>query len=208
MRCPGLDEITQQTLALLPRGRAWRSHRQTPEPSSVLWQYWRSVSELSAFFVERVCALRLQFWCATQSETRDQWMIEYGLPDACDPFPDLCSKVAAIGGTRCEYYAIIAARAGWAIDCGVLNETCGDEAGCGQAGCAQAGGQVGGSILVINVHLDQSPAYTAAAESVPYAGNFGAGGSLACDPDITALQCVLERVVHAHITINYQTQEA
>jgi hypothetical protein len=30
-------------------------------------------------------------------------MAEYGLPDGCDPFPDLCTKVAAIGGTRCEY---------------------------------------------------------------------------------------------------------
>lgn len=204
MRCPTLDEITEQTLALLPRGRAWRSHRQGPEPTSVLWQFWRSVSELAAWYVERVCALRLEFWCATQSETRDQWMIEYGLPDICDPFPDLCTKVAAIGGTRCEYYAFIASRAGWSIVCETMADSCGAMAGLAQAGCASPGGRIGGATIVITVLLNESPAYTGAIEVLPYAGNFQAGAALACDPDITPLKCVLDRVVHAHIVINYQ----
>lgn len=207
MRCPDVDDITTQALALLPRGRAWRSHRQGPEPSSVLWQYWRAVSEVAAYLTARVCALRLEFWCATQSETNDQWLIEYGLPDACDPFPDLCTKVAAIGGTRCEYYAFIAARAGWSISCEVLGQDCGDYAGNAEMGCAQTGGQIGGYIVVIHVYLSESPAYVAAVETEPFAGNFQIGASLACAPDITALKCVLDRVVHAHILIDYQTQE-
>ncbi len=206
MRCPTVDDITTQALALLPRGRAWRSHRQGPEPESVLWQYWRSVSEVFAFFTKRVCELRLEFWCATQSETYDQWMTEYGLPDLCDPFPDLCTKVAAIGGTRCEYYAFIAARAGWSIDCAVLDQDCGDYTGEAEMGCAQVGGQIGGTIIVINVYLNESPAYLVPSETAPYAGNFQIGNSLACEPDITALKCVLDRVVHAHITIIYNTE--
>lgn len=207
MRCPTVDDITTQALALLPRGRAWRSHRQGPEPSSVLWQYWRAVSEVVGYLTARICALRLEFWCATQSETFDQWMTEYGLPDACDPFPDLCTKVAAIGGTRCEYYAFIAARAGWSIDCRVVQQDCGDYAGKAQMGCAQVGGQIGGFIVAIIVYLNESPAYVAAAEGEPFLGNFQIGGALACAPDISPLKCVLDRVVHAHIVIDYQTKD-
>ena len=205
MRCPTIDDITTQALALLPRGRAWRSHRQGPEPGSVLWQYWRSVSEVVAFLTARICALRLEFWCATQSETYEQWMVEYGLPDACDPFPDLCTKVAAIGGTRCEYYAFIAARAGWSISCETVVDGCGAMAGQMVAGCAAPGGQIGGATVVITVFLNESPAYVGAIETLPYAGNFSAGAALACDPDINALKCVLDRVVHAHLAIQYQT---
>ena len=126
MRCPTLDDTTSALLALLPRGRAWQTNEGVPMPGqeigfappgfnndafstvetkpSIIWQYWRSVAVVFQYATERLCALRQEFWCQSASETRDEWMVEYGLPDACDPFPDLCTKVAAIGGTRCEYY--------------------------------------------------------------------------------------------------------
>src|SRR4051812_19380625 len=124
MRCPTLDEITTAVLSLLPRGRAWQTNEGLPRPGfepafnpkafqsdafqttreapSILWQYWRSFAVVVDYLTQRLCALRLEFWCQTLNETHDGWMTEYGLPDECDPFPDLCTKVAAIGGTRCE----------------------------------------------------------------------------------------------------------
>jgi hypothetical protein len=42
--------------------------------------------------------------------------------------------------------------------------------------------------------------------SVSLIGNFQIGGSLACDPDITPLKCILDRVIHAHIVTLYQTE--
>jgi len=221
--CPTFLESFLATCALWPRGRAWPvSDGSTPTnyynwllalvgiPATwptgfVQAGYSAAIAAVRNYIETRLCALRLEFWCATQSETFDQWMIEYGLPDDCDPFPDLCAKVAAIGGTRCEYYAAIAARAGWSITCEALNNDCGGMAGDFEAGCSSPGGQIGGSTIVIVVDLHESPAYVTPFETLPYAGNFEAGLSLACTPDITPLTCILDRVVHAHITVQYQT---
>lgn len=220
-RCPTFVESFMATCALWPRGRAWPvSDGSTPAnfldwistvvgiPSSwptgfVQAGYTAAIALVRNYIETRLCALRLEFWCATQSETNDQWLIEYGLPDACDPFPDLCTKVAAIGGTRCEYYAAVAARAGWSIACGLVNNDCGGAAGNFQAGCDFPGGQIGGAKVVITVFLDESAAYVAPSEAQPFAGNFSAGLGLACEPDITSLKCILDRVVHAHIILDY-----
>lgn len=208
MRCPSVDDITAQVLALLPRGRAWQTHDRMPsQDSSTIYRYWRSFSEVLAFLTRRLCDLRLEFWCATHSETHDLWMREYGLPDSCDPFPDLCAKVAALGGARCEYYAEIAARAGWSIDCVTSNTDCGGAAGNFQAGCDVTGGVIGGAMIMIIVRLHESPAYLAPLTSGPFAGNLQVGRGLDCDPDISPLKCILDRVVHAHIEIEYRTIE-
>jgi hypothetical protein len=230
LRCPTTREFLESVLALLPRGRAWQSNEGGPlaglvrafdpgvfddppfqtrsRTQSVLMGFWRSIAQVGTFINQRFCDLRLEFWCATQTETRDLWMAEYGLPDSCDPFPDLCTKVAAIGGTRCEYYAALAARAGWSIECETLAQSdCGDSAGELVAGCGFPGGRANGGVIRIVVNLHESPAYAGAFEALPYAGNFGAGDTLACDPDISPLKCILDRVVHAHIAIVYEVNE-
>ena len=139
LRCPTLAEVLASALKLLPKGRAWQTHEGGPappldrgfnpgafdndafstrsKPGSTLFRFWKAVAACFTFVTQRLCDLRLEFWCATHKETHDLWMAEYGLPDLCDPFPDLCTNVAAIGGTRCEYYAAIAARSGWSISC-------------------------------------------------------------------------------------------
>lgn len=230
LRCPSAHEVLQSVLQHLPRGRAWQSNEGGPlmglvrafdpgafddppfqtrqRTQSTLLGFWRSISSVVTFILQRFCDLRLEFWCATHKETHDLWMAEYGLPDSCDPFPDLCTKVAAIGGTRCEYYAAIAARAGWTITCeNILDTDCGASAGNAVAGCDVAGGVHAAGMLKITVNLHESPAYAGAFEALPYAGNFGAGETLACDPDITPLTCILDRVVHAHIAIVYDINE-
>jgi hypothetical protein len=213
----------------MPRGRAWQSNEGGPVPgiarafdlsgfdpngfqtknrdATKLSQFWAAIAVVVTFIMSRWCDLRLEFWCATHKETDDLWMAEYGLPDACDPFPDLCTKVAALGGTRCEYYAALAARAGWSISCDTVTGDCGDYAGFAEVGCAQTGTANAGATIVITVNLSQSPAFIAPIEAGAYAGNFQVGGSLACDPDISPLVCLLSRVVHAHVITRYETFE-
>ena len=50
---------------------------------------------------------------APMSETRDVWEAEYGYPDACEAYENLCEKVTAVGGANCAYFADVAARRGW-----------------------------------------------------------------------------------------------
>ncbi|WP_316158460.1 MULTISPECIES: hypothetical protein [unclassified Bradyrhizobium] len=225
LRCPTAPDILASALKLLPKGRAWQSHEGGPRDGaeiafqpdafssgfatryrkpSWLLRFWKSVAEVYAFLNQRLCDLRLEFWCATHKETHDLWMAEYGLPDACDPFPDLCAKVAAIGGTRCDYYAGIAARAGWSIACVDQLARCGAQAGFAKPGRAKPGGQSSAKLQIL-VDLDNSTAYTGGPRRLPLAGKMKAGRPLACGPDISPLECILSRVVHAEIQIAYVT---
>lgn len=225
-RCPTARDVLDACLALLPRGRAWQTHESGPlagqekgftekafddgafatqfSTSTVLRKYWQGVASVFAFVTNRLCDLRLEFWCASQTETNDLWMAEYGLPDTCDPFPDLCTKVAAIGGTRCEYYATIAARAGWSIACVEGFGSCGTRVGArrSKAGIAQPG-HIRGAKIAILVDMGASTAFASTRRARPKAGRLQAGGRLACGPDISALECLLARVVHAEIEVTY-----
>lgn len=205
MHCPTRDEVLASTLSLLPRGRAWRNNEGGPEVGSVLYAFWQSLAAGLHFFVERICALRLEMFCATMSETREQWLAEYGLPDACDPFPDLCAKVAALGGSTCPYFVAAAARAGWSIDCEDEVARCGAEFGCDEFGCTEFGGVIPTVRLIITVDLSESPAYQGAYEGRPFFGCMQFGMSLACDADIGPLQCLLDRIAPAHVEIVYNT---
>lgn len=229
-KCPStLDEMTEALLKLLPRGRAWQTSEGLPErfmePSfnsgsfsdtgfavqskdgSTIWKYFRSIAEPLFYFYQRACDLRREFWCQSIVETRDDWMKEYGLPDECDPFPDLCVKVSAVGGTRCEYYAEVAARLGWTIDCVEEISSCGGRAGCSRAGRARAGSTLGRAQLKIVVYLDESPAWLPTTRFLPaLAGRMRAGRRMTCGPNIYALQCLLSRVIHAEIFTVYEVR--
>ena len=123
--CPDLDAMRDQVFALLPPGRAWQTHDGGPWPGTRLYGFWSAVASLRAYFNARMCAMREQFFCATADEMRDIWLAQYGLPDDCDPFPDLCAKVQAIGGARCEYFQAVTQRKGWVIDCLAGEDQCG-----------------------------------------------------------------------------------
>lgn len=225
-RCPTFEESLAATAALLPQGRMWpardlgRVERYlnwltglVTTPKRDAWPagfvqcgFVAALASVRNFIESRICDLRLEFFCATRKETDPEWMKEYGLPDACDPFPDLCAKVAALGGSRCEYYADIAARAGWSLTCLDVHDGCGDMAGLADAGDAQTGDGIPFNTLQVVVDLGSSPAYVASDEAAPFAGALEAGFSLACDPGISPLQCILDRIVHAEIEIVYTTQ--
>jgi hypothetical protein len=172
---------------------------------SIIWSYWRAFAQVMKYLSDRACALRQEFWCQSISETRDAWMYEYGLPDDCDPFPDLCTKVAAIGGTRCEYYAQIAARSGWSVTCLENVVSCGSRAGYSRAGKARAGATIGLSVLRVIVFLEASPALAPRGRYLASrAGRMRAGRRLTCGPDLTPLICVLSRVVHAELLLTFE----
>lgn len=199
--CPTLDECHGVLRDLLPRGRAWDAARRE---GTTLWRFWRALAHLFQFINARICAASEEFFCSTANETRDGWLIEYGLPDDCDPFPDLCTKVAAIGGTRCDYYAAVAARAGWSISCDEGSDGCGTMAGCGKAGAAVAGRRPGPSQLRIIIHLDESPSYQAPTVPRAQSGCIKAGQRLSCGPNVSPVICLIERVVHAHLNVTYE----
>jgi hypothetical protein len=124
-------------LRLLPRGRAWQSNEGGPlpyhvaafdpavfdpavfdaedKPGTILFRFIAALSHVFHFLRARLCSLRLEIWCQTKNETTPEWLAEYALPDDCDPFPDLCEKVAALGGSRCEYFNARIARKGWRV---------------------------------------------------------------------------------------------
>lgn len=204
MFCPTSEQITEQAIALLPRGRAWQTAEAGPRPGTTIYGFWRALGELLGFSTARLCSLREEFFCFSTVEMLDLWLESYGLPDTCDPFPDLCAKVAAQGGARCEDLAAIAAASGWSIACRDANEICGLVADCGYADNAFAGNASPRSTIIITVYLAQSAAYAGAFEVLPYADNFIADRALACDPDIAPLVCVLSRVMHAHLAVEYE----
>lgn len=207
LRCPTRDEILGSLLKLLPQGRAWQSREGGPRPPRVLHGFWLAVAAVLEFVNARFCALREEFFCATQTETRDLWMAEYGLPDACDPFPDLCVKVAALGGARCEYFNAIVARAGWSVTCIDATHGCGGHYGCADTrygGTLGYGAQFAAQFtLLVNTH--ESPAYGGPALNPPvYGGQFRYGQPIACGQQIDALRCLMDRIAPAHVEITYQ----
>lgn len=201
--CGDADALTAQAIALLPRGRAWQTDENGPRPGSILYGYWRSVAETFAFLNQRLCDLHAEFFCATRSETDAEWMAEYGLPDECDPFPDLCAKVAARGGPDCDVYKAVAAEAGWDIDCTEATETCGSFADCAFADNMIAANGPVPAVISIRVYRDTSPAYSGGLRGGAYADCLIADGILDCPPDISGLICILNRIVHAHVRVDY-----
>ncbi len=199
--CPDLDDCHAELRALLPRGKAWSAAHRV---GTGLWRFWRALAHPLHEAHQRICDLRRQFWCRTTDELFDQWLVEYGLPDACDPFPDVCAKVTAVGGTRCEYYQAVALRAGWNIDCEGPSGVCGAIADDARADCAVAGGgEPLRSLLTFTVHLPSSPAYRASGADALVADCAVTDQAFGCAPDIGPLVCVLERIVPAHVEIVY-----
>ena len=224
LRCPTLPERIAATLALLPSGRAWGADDSYPEAphdaafdpaafaspafdtqsrqGTLIYRFFSALGAVLHYAESRLCSLRGEFFCATATETRGRWLEEFGLPDACDPFPDLCAKVAAIGGARCEYFQAVAAGAGWSITCDAGLIECGGRANCGRAGRMRAGRRFS-NLLKLTVHVAASPAYGGRTQTPPRAGRMRAGHPINCGPNIDGLRCLIERIAPAHVIVSY-----
>lgn len=228
-RCPTRLQVFRQLLLLLPPGKAWQSldapgqaytvtmaqpgfaqpglFQTLDRPLTVMHAFWSATADFFYQLTALLCALRLEFFCATQSQTRDLWLAEYGLPDACDPNPDICAKAAATGGTRCEYFAEVALRAGWSIDCRNFSSTLCAMFGAYRFAEIGLGGVGGVATIEITVHLNDSPAFQRGTQAQPFFGAMQFGNTLNCAADISSLVCLLDRIVPAHVAVIYVTSE-
>lgn len=233
-KCPTKEEYLIQLLALLPRGRAWQSHEdasaaviqrfedyvavtgeaQTGDAMvgqegyrvarTVLSAYWAAYAEICEYVSARACKLLAEFFCASLDETFDWWSIDYGFPDPCDPWNDLCEKVAAQGGASCAYITWAASRRGWSIIC----SDCGSAQAQAVAGCAYAGQWTSTcydcQANTINIVVDvlNSPAYVVF-NNPAVAGCCRVGCVSLCAPNIQQVECLIERVKPAHVQAVY-----
>jgi len=226
-RCPSKWELWRQLLALLPRGRAWQTHeavaeRWVPPESSqvgtfevgetglggepdldrltVMQQYWAAYAEVLEYLHTRACALIEEFFCATTVELRQEWSIDYGYPDPCEPWDTLCDKVRAQGGATCAYLAELAARLGYTIEC--LDDCpAGAAADCAVADCTPVAHQCVPNRIVIRILSAESPAMV----TPPV---YAADAAVAdCTPPCSTpdqVICLIERFKPAHVLATYE----
>lgn len=216
--CPSKWALFEQISAVLRPGRAQQTHIDTIEIAAVsddIWppdnpwsasltvmqQYWAAFAEVLEYLHQRACALVPEMFCSTVNETRREWETEYGFPDACEHYEELCAKVNAIGGTQCTYFAALAASRGWALTCrDCATEPLGSSADCAAADCSAVACTTScdPDTLIFEVSLRNSPAYV-----TPDLSNAAdcavADCSDLCEPSLEALKCLIERVKPAHV---------
>lgn len=228
--CPTRDQLFQQLIALLPRGRAWQTHEAVHEfwPSgtgvgefdvgedhigelavdrlTVMQQFWMAYAAVLAELNTRACELVEQMFCDTVSELLPEWMADYGLPDGCGPWATVCAKIASIGGAGMQTLVDFALDLGWAIE---ITECApafvpGARAGCSTAGCAKSCSCPDFTIHV-NVLTESSPAFEAPLANPARAGAARPGASVAapCPPGAEPLICLIDRFKPAHIKAIY-----
>jgi uncharacterized protein YmfQ (DUF2313 family) len=224
--CPSQDDTTLALLALLPRGKAWPANdgggtymnfkawlaglgSSIPAPSQwgpgfVQAAYFAAVATVLQWTAQQFCDLKAEFFCASASQTLDLWNAEYGLPDACDPRADLCTRVESLAGSDCAFFFSLAARAGWDIACYTGAQSTGARGGCCYGGNENCVGSMGiaAACVMIQVSLSGSVAYQQVG-SPPLGGLLMGGQPVNCLPSILALQCLLARVAQAHLTLIY-----
>lgn len=228
-RCPTKWQLWRQILALLPRGRAFQTHEAGAEfirasESSEFGKYelgstglgtepiverltgqqqfWAAYAEVLEHMHQRACALLEEFFCATTVELREQWGVEYGFPDSCEPWDTLCDKVRAEGGATCAYLTSLAARIGWVIQCTDCLPT-DDCAGYMVAGCNEPC-VCTPNVIYIRVLRGLSPAFTGNTQSEALAGVMEAGCNVTCDPAPEQVVCLIERFKPAHVKAIYE----
>lgn len=216
--CPTKWQLWRQIIALLPRGRAWQTHEgpvygatEAGDPDvdtlTVMEQFWAAYAEVLEYLHQRACALIEEFFCETMQELRPEWFTEWGFPDPCEPFDNVCEKMRATGGNRCEYFVALAAARGWSlecIDCASLPDVA-ESADCMAADCSSPScdDDCGPDTIILIIHTAESPAYVS-----PLINNaadcMAADCSSLCDPTVAPLQCLIERVRPAHTKVIYR----
>jgi uncharacterized protein YmfQ (DUF2313 family) len=207
MRCPDHEQMLASVQALTPRGRAWQNSPVVEPGETVQRQFWRALSYPFFLLNQRLCKLVDEFFCETAEETLDTWAQEYGFPDPCDPFADLCAKVDAVGDSTIAYAVAAAAERGWAISIAESWTLRSEVARCGIArtGAAICGAASGVS-WTITIRLGSSSAYSSPRYAAPRAGRMRAGQFLSCGPDIEPLRCLIRRIAPAHADLIFTTQ--
>jgi hypothetical protein len=197
--CPTDQEVSLSAAALRPRGDAWRNGGHEEIDGSVMGLFFDGIGHAAGPTHRRLCDLVEEFFCSTAFQTRDLWQLEYGLPDACSPFLDLCAKINIVGDSTTDYVAAAAASRGWVITIAeewITNSQEG-RAKHARAGAARCAARTGVK-WIVSVLRDLSPSYTAIALTPPLAGRLRAGLKLNCDAGIDPLRCLVRLIAPAH----------
>lgn len=206
LTCPTDSDAAFALAALRPRGDAWRNGGFDALEGSVMGRFFTGLGAGFGPAHRQICAMVAEFFCATADQTLDVWRVEYGVPDGCDPFEDVCEKVNAVGDTTSAYAVAAAARRGWSIAIAedfITNvEDC--TAGLGLAGTMLCGAETGVK-WTMTAHLTASSAYVAADDTEPLAGLLLPGEDLACPPDVSPLECLIRRIAPAHADLEFLT---
>jgi len=211
--CPTKWMLWRQILGLLPPGRAWQTHEEfgaypdDVEPDldqlTVMQQYWAGFAEVLEYLHQRACGLLAEMFCHSVSETLPEWQKDLGMPDDCERYENICEKFIEDGGARCEDFVAAAAARGWSITCRDCGSNDPARAGVGTAGCAVVCSCQANTVW-ITIDTANSPAYVAPAKARPRAGCARVGCNRMCDPDVSLLMCVIDRIRHAHLKFIYE----
>ena len=144
--CPvDKDALAARICADLPDGWIWEG---ADRPGTVMNQVVMALSEHYGDLHQEVCDMLPEFFCSTADKMLPEWNDDYGLPDDCG-INDLCAKVAALGGARCEDIVELGQLIGYEICCDELPPN--TQTGCWNLGCSQLAPRVeqqaGGSSL-------------------------------------------------------------
>lgn len=204
--CPTDEGAAFALAALRPRGDAWRNGGFDALEGSVQGRFFSALGAGFGPAHRRICAMTAEFFCSTAVATLDVWRAEYGVPDGCDPFADLCEKVNAVGDTTAVYAVAAAARRGWSITIDeewITNvEDC--TLGLGLVGTVMCGAE-NGVKWVITVTLAASTSYVASDATEPLVDLLLPGEALSCPPDIEPLKCLIRRIAPAHADLEFLT---
>ena len=95
--CHSDEQIAQSLASLRPRGDAWRHGGFDALAGSGMGDFFAALGAAFGPTDRRVCDMVDEFFCSTAAETLDLWALDYGVPDGCDPFENVCEKVNAVG---------------------------------------------------------------------------------------------------------------
>lgn len=203
--CHTDEQLAQSLAAHRPRGDAWRNGGFDALDGSVMGDVFAALGAAFGPTDRRVCDLVDEFFCSSATETRDIWAREYGVPDGCDPFADICEKVNAVGDTTPAYAEAAAMLRGWSISIAEefitrVEDCC---MGMGLMGTMLMGAEQGVAWR-ITVDRGHSPAYQAPASTGPIMGLMLMGDVLDCLPDVEGLRCLIRRIAPAHIDLVFE----
>lgn len=206
MICPSDAEVAASIAALRPRGAAWRHGGHDALEGSRMGAFFAALGQIGGEADRRICALVDEYFCSTAVETLDVWAQEYGVPDGCDPFADVCEKVNAVGDSIPAYAEAAALKRGWAIriDEEFITVVQSGRLGNGRMGAMQMAAAQGVAWR-ITVNLEASPAYVAASRRKPLLGRMLLSFALSCGPDITPLSCLIRRIAPGHADLVFET---
>lgn len=204
--CHSDAEIGRQIAAYRPRGDAWRHGGHDALEGSEMGKVFAAFGGAMGPTERRFCALIDEFFCSSAVETRDLWALDYGVPDGCDPFADVCEKVNAVGDSIPAYAQAAALRRGWSVAIGQVFVTLVQDCrmGHGRLGTLRMGAAQGVE-WTITVSLSGSPAYVADDSRRPLMGRMLLGWSFSCGPDIEPLRCLIRRIAPAHADLVFAT---